>query len=171
MRIIVVLTAVFAISACVVFPTSRTYYEPNPEDGEPTPSESCGYHRAANDGLERHVEGVTISVFPYLEDDKPLRISFLISRTARSLAVDTTQTELIAGAVIVAPDTTEENEPGPYFSKSITLTFASAADAPPNIALTFKPGFLKVDGTDIALAPFRFRKVTKSDIYYGSINC
>lgn len=35
----------------------------------------------------------------------------------------------------------------------------------------FLPGFLKLDGKDIEIAPFRFRWVTKSDVYYGSINC
>lgn len=170
MRIILVLAAA-ALSACVVFPTSRTYYEPNPDDGEPTPSQSCGYHRAADDGLTRKVEGLALSVFPRLDADEPLQISFLIGKTAKSVTVDAARVELRAGATTVAPVTIKENEPGPYFSKSITLTFPSSPDTLENIAVAFRAGFLKIGGIEINLAPFRFRKVTKGDLYYGSINC
>jgi hypothetical protein len=166
MKITVVALSTIAVSACVAFPTSRTYYEPNPEDGKLSRSVGCTWHRTAKDSLKRHVEGLTISVHPYLADDESLRIRLWIEETHKSVVIDAARAELRVGTTAVAPATIGLYSPGPVY-----LHFPASLGTPDSITLAFRPGFLRVDGIDVSLAPFRFRKVTKVDIYYSAINC
>jgi len=157
---------------CVVAPVSRTYYEPNPADGIPSRSASCGYHRAAEDQLKREIEGITLSVLPRYKEGQPLAVYVLLGRTSKTVELDPKKFEVRFGAAAVGehPATTTVKDAGPYFLKSIAYDFSPSLAAE-DIAVTFLPGFIKLDGKEIPVAPFRFRKVTKLDVYYGSINC
>ena len=96
----------------------------------------------------------------------------LIGRTTKAADIDPDKIEIRLGlsAASVRPETTSMRDAGPYFFKSIDYGFSSSLDAN-EIAITFLPGFIKLDGRDIETTQFRFRRVKKSDVYYGSINC
>lgn len=161
------------LSGCVLAPVSRTYFEPNVEDGEARASQSCGYHRAAKDALDRKIDEVTLSVLPHYEKDQPLRIYVHLSRTQRTIEVDPNKIEVRVDTSDTAfsPEKVEARDGGPYFFKSIAFTFPSGTAQAQEISIVFLPGFLTLDGVTTAHRPFRFRKVTKFDIYYSSINC
>ena len=164
---------VLLLAGCVVVPLNRTYFEPNPDDGTPTRSASCGYHRAANDGLERDVSGVTLLVFPKYKEGDSLRVYILLRRSAKAVGLDPDKVELRVGNSVpaVRPISVEAKDAGPYFFKSITYTFTSSAGEAEDISMVLLPGFITVDGVAVTPVPFRFKKVTKMDVYYGSINC
>ena len=161
-----------ALAGCVVVPMNRTYYEPNPADGTPIRSASCGWNATALDAIKKNVDGITISIYPKYDVGRPLRFSVLLGRTTKTADIDPEKVEirLDDSAEGVRPATTSMRDAGPYFFKSIDYGFSSSLDAN-EIAITFLPGFIKIDGRDIETTQFRFRRVTKSDVYYGSINC
>ena len=151
---------------------NRTYYEPNPADGIPIRSASCGWNATALDSIKRDVDGITLSVYPTYDAEHPLRVYVLLGRTSKTVGLDSEKVEVRYGdnAAGIRPATTSVKDAGPYVFKSIDYGFA----LPPNaneIAIMFLPGFIKLDGRDIEITQFRFRRVTKSDVYYGSINC
>lgn len=160
------------LAGCVAMPMNRTYYEPNPADGTPIRSSSCGWNATALDALERDIGGIVISVFPRYEKGKPLSIYMLLGKTTKSVDTNFGMIELRSGdgTAPAHPVTTNAKPAGPYFYMSINYVFPSSFDAD-EISLTFLPGFIKLDGRDIVVAPFRFKRTTKSDFYYNSINC
>lgn len=160
------------LAGCVAMPMNRTYYEPNPADGTPIRSSSCGWNATALDALERDIGGIVISVYPRYEKGKPLSIYVLLGKTTKSVDTNFEMIELRAedSAASVRPITTNTKTAGPYYFMSANYVFPSSFDAD-EISLTFLPGFIKLDGESIDIAPFRFRRITKSDFYYNSINC
>ncbi|MGD9729977.1 MAG: hypothetical protein AB7V39_26865 [Nitrospiraceae bacterium] len=161
-----------ALAGCVVVPMNRTYYEPNPADGTPIRSASCGWHATARDAIEKDVDGITISVFPRYDAGHHLRFSVRLGRTTKAVDIDPEKIEISLGnsATGVRPETTSMRDAGPYSFKSIDYGLSSSPDAD-EIAITLLPGFIKLDGQDNETTQFRFRRITKPDVYYGSINC
>ena len=157
---------------CVVVPMSRTYYEPNSADGTPIRSASCGWNATALDGLKREIDGTAISIFPKYEKGVPLRIVVLIGRPTRSTELAPEQMELRAtdAKTGVRSVTTDTKAAGPYFYRSISYSFPPEFDAD-EFEVTFLTGFIKIDGREIDVSPFRFKRTTKTDVYFGSINC
>jgi hypothetical protein len=165
-------TLLIALAGCVVAPMTRTYYEPNPADGKPIRSTSCGWNATALDALQRDLKEIAVSVFPKYEKGRPFRVHVLLGRTSSSMELDPRKLELRTSSenAKIPPDTTNAKAAGPYFSRSIDYTFPASFDAD-EIVVTFLPGFIKLDGKEIDISPFRFKRATKSDVYYGSINC
>ena len=157
---------------CMVIPMNRTYYEPNSADGKPIQSASCGWNATALDAIERDVDGITLSVYPKYDTGHPFRVYVLLGRTSKAVDIDPDKLEVrfSDGATGVRPSTSSVEDAGPYAFKSIDYVFPSSLDAN-EIAITFLAGFIKLDGKDTETMQFRFRRVTKSDVYYGSINC
>lgn len=162
------------LTACVVIPINRTYYEPNPADGIPSKSSSCGYHSTAEDMLRRDVDGNTgiiLSVLPSQKEGQPLSVYLLISKSTFNVTIDPEKLGIrFEKGEIVRPATTTMKDAGPNFLKSINYVFPKAFSAN-EIAVVFYRGFININGHEIDIAPFRFKKITKPDIYYGSINC
>jgi len=158
------------LTSCAIVPLNRTYYEPNPADGTPIRTSSCGWHATALDALKRDVGGIEISVIPTYEKGHPLRIYVLLGKTSKMVEINPEMFEVRSGGRTAQPATTVVKGAGPYFLQSIDYALPSSFDGE-EIFLMFLPGFLKLDGKDMEIAPFRFRRVTKSDVYYGSINC
>lgn len=129
---------------CVVVPMTRTYYEPNPADGTPIRSSSCGWHATALDALKKDLDGTAISVFPRYEKGSPFGLYVLLGRTSRSVELDPEKMELRTpdGKVGVRAATTDTKAAGPYFFRSINYLFPPSYDAD-EIAVTFLPGFIK----------------------------
>src|SRR5689334_2291515 len=61
------LTLVAILGGCAIYPTSRTFYEPEAADGKPRNRVSCGYIRT-RDVVTRVVEGIEISIAPADEE-------------------------------------------------------------------------------------------------------
>lgn len=160
------------LAGCVAIPMNRTYYEPNPTDGTPIRSSSCGWNATALDALERDIGGIVISVYPRYEKGKPLSIHVLLGKTTKSVDTNFEMIELRTGdsATSVRPITTNTKSAGPYYFMSADYVFPSSFDAD-EISLIFLPDFIKLDAKSIDVAPFHFRRITRSDFYYNSINC
>jgi hypothetical protein len=160
------------LAGCVAVPMGRTYYEPNSADGVPIRSSSCGWHATARDALERDIGGVALSVFPSYEEGQPLRIYVLLGKTSKSVDANYNMIEVKSGDGILSarPVTIEAKSAGPYFFASANYVFPLTFNVE-DISLVFLPGFITLDGKDVHVAPFRFRRITKWDFYYNSINC
>ena len=167
------IAAVLALMVgCIAIPKSRTYYEPNSADGKLIQSASCGWNTTALDAIERDVDGITLSVYPKYDNEHPFRVYVLLGRTSKMVGIDPDKLEVrfSDGAASVRPSTSSVEDAGPYAFKSINYVFSSSLEAS-EIAITFLPGFIRLDGKDNETIQFRFRRVTKFDVYYGSINC
>jgi hypothetical protein len=158
-----------ALAGCVVFPTNRTYYEPNQEDGKLSRSQSCGYHTTALDVLERDVGGVRIRVSPHYGEGPTLTVYVSIPRTWPIPTIDASMVRLRDDQRVLEPKNVVTKDGGPSFYLLITYTFP--APSTDHIAFVPLPGFLNVRGAPAEVAPFRFSKKTKVDVFYGSINC
>ena len=165
-------TLLSALVGCVVAPLNRTYYEPNPADGIPIRSASCGWNTTALDAIKKDVDGITISVYPTYDAGHHLRFSVLLGRTPKKVDIDPEKMEFRFDdkASNAQPENSGVKNADPYYSKKIDFVLPSSVNAN-DIAITFLPGFIKLDGRDIMSTKFRFRRVTKPDVYYGSINC
>ena len=162
---------------CVVFPTTRTYFEPNPEDGTPVPSSSCGYHRASKDSLSRDIQGIHVQVTPIYEKRKPLSAMILFRYVDGHVDVRPSEFQLrvLPNDTVITPAETkvtyyERDNTHPY-RKWVYLNYAMAGDDVAGLSFLFPEGTVSRNGDTVKLARFRFEKTTKSDIYYGSINC
>lgn len=173
----VVMFTAGALIGCVVYPTQRTYFEPNAMDGVPTPSRSCGYHNTRNDALIRDVNGLHVQVSPRLNEGKPVSVTVLFRAASipdvsperyelRSVTTGATFLPVSHKVTAYKPDKTH-----PYNSSWVTLQFQPVPEQLSEIAIVFPPGSVSLNGRVVELAPFRFHKTTKSDVYYGSINC
>lgn len=171
----IVLQIAIAVAAagCVAAPVNRTYFEPSPADGTPTRSESCTWQRTAKDQLERKIDDLVISVAPEFNTGRPFGVYVKLSRTAQVLHLDPSRVELhVTGfESVLRPLKADARDAPPYFYKTISYQFQALPTGAQEIAVTFLPGFLQANDQNVELSPFRFRKTTKLDMYYGSINC
>jgi hypothetical protein len=177
------LIALLAIAACAAYPTSRTFYEPHASDGTPTNRTSCGYVNT-RDSIRRTIDGVEISISPAHENigqPHPASLPTSIGFTYRRAEV---QVDLSKIRVRTEPDgATFEGEileqrvrptrrmEGEFLWNRGQLLFPKPAGLSEGITYVFLPGALQVGGREIVVSPFRFTRVTKQDVYYGSINC
>lgn len=181
MSLLRTLLLVFAIAStgfgCAVYPTTRTYFEPNPIDGEPVPSMSCGYHRASNDSLKREIDGVQIVVTPRYQDDADLAVAISLQYQEGVLTNDPEQFELRSPRTIQAIKAkvsqanaynADQTHPRREF---VHIRFPIKASLLKHIEIVMPPESILRNGKPMHLAPFRFQKVQKNDVYYASINC
>ena len=180
MRIIyiVLLAAVLTAPGCAVYPTSRTYFEPNPSDGEPAPSMGCGYHAAKYDSLIRELGEVTIKVTPYYKEGEKLLVIVLFQEREDSVVVNPEHIEVESSSahdpispIAIKKSVQPPRSNWPYYMKWSYLTFPILSESVKAISIIFNPGSVFVDDEVIELKPFRFKKTTKYDIYYALINC
>jgi hypothetical protein len=167
----------FVLLGCVVYPTQRTYFEPNAMDGIPTPSQSCGYNTAKNDALVREVDGVLVQVSPHLDEGKPFSVTVMFQATSTvELSPDRYELRSVTSGMTFLPvsqkiNTYKPDRTHPYYSSWLTLQFQPMPEQLNEISIIFPTGSVSINGQTVELVPFRFNKTTKSDIYYGSINC
>ena len=173
---------VVGLSGCVVYPTTRTFYEPNSADGRAQNRSSCGFNKT-HDSLERGIDGAIIQVSPGLEREpqalgQTLTVSISIITDPSHAIVKPELIELRSPQSGIARrgtvDRYKVDGPRPGWAHDthwITLTFDLPAGTGTDISIEIPSQALTVNGNMTALAPFRFARVTKKDIYYGSINC
>jgi hypothetical protein len=169
---------IFTLNGCVAFPTSRTYFEPNSNDGKITPSVSCGYNRTALDTLEREIDGVKLRVTPYFKENN----NFTLLVTFKSHSENNSFTP--EDFVLLNLDSGNKYHPQsvnrmmqkprdnwPYFVYWFNLDCSIRSMDLSKISIQLLNGSVVIDDNKVKIEPFRFNKTTKSDIYYGSINC
>jgi hypothetical protein len=164
-------------SACTFYRTDRTFFEPNAADGKLTKSSSCGFH--LSDALERQLPEALVSVAPQYEYEgkRPLRASILVRTPDRDVNINPRDFELRSGdGKVFLPIEVQTQAYGlivnhPHWSTFITLTYPPLAGELSDITFTFPKGTVVAKGKALDIQPFRFRKVTKEDTYYSSINC
>ncbi len=150
-------------AACLVVPVRSTYYEPNAMDG--TPEQSISASKRA-DTVGRRVDGLNVHVHAESNPERNLIVAVRINSHDESIEVNPDLIELQTVAertVFHAQSVVNRSLHGSESNKSnywITLTFPDTAAAN-EIAIVFAPGSVKKHGTDMALQPFRFARVTK----------
>lgn len=166
------------VTGCAVYPTSRTYFEPNPEDGTPRSSSSCGYHAAKNDSLFREYERFELSVTPRYKAGKNLQVTVLVKSKEKNFIINTSKIELLLSnnerTVLPSEANKSYYEPrsnSPYYNKWHHIVYPAKSESLSSIYIIFNSGSILLDGQEIKIKMFRFNKTTKSDIYYASINC
>jgi len=180
MRIIYIIlfSVVLTGTGCALYPTSRTYFEPNQSDGELAPSMGCGYHAAKHDSLIRKLGEVTINVTPYYKEGEELQVIVLFQEREDSVVVNPEHIEVKSSSAQnpIPPSTIKQaNQPPrsnwPYYMKWNYLTYPLLSESLDEISVIFNHESVLVNNEEITLKKFRFKKTTKSDIYYASINC
>jgi hypothetical protein len=173
-RLTLLLAVVLLPSACVTYPATRTYYQPDAADGTLRPSSRCGYSRSANDTLERVLDEVEFYIRP-IEDAAGDRVVIQVAIVARgrqftlapeALALRVNGSEQTLQAVAVT-----EQESGPVFDRLLTLAYPVAADSAAELAVQASAGYLVVAGKPQSATQYRFRRVTLKDWYYAGVNC
>lgn len=183
MRFLNALIASLILTGCAVYPTSRTFYEPNAEDGKLENRNSCGYTNT-RDSIRRVVEGIEIALSPSeekLSSPYPVSLPISISFTYRTPGVQVNYSKIVLrtepegvvneGRVLKAYENPIRRIDGEFNIQRGYLLFPEPSGVPERITIIFKPGALSVDGRAIPVLPFRFSRVTRNDVYYGSINC
>ncbi len=178
LKLALYLFVLFLVSGCAVYPTTRTYFEPNPEDGSLQPSMSCGYHAAKNDSLVREMDGFKIQVTPHYKEGKKFQLTVLVQSTDDHVTIDPNKIGLSSskqGNTSLPSEVKANNyEPRsnwPYYMKWNHMTYPDLSESLESITITFHAGSITLNGRTLEIGDFRFRKTTKEDIYYASINC
>ena len=138
---------------------------------------SCGYHRASKDSLKREIDGVEILVTPQYRDAGDLAVVISLHYQEGSVTYKPEEFELHSrGSTLVekakvarvnayGPDQTHPRR------EFVHVYFPIRASLLEHIELVMPPESILRNGIPMHLAPFRFQKVQKSDVYYASINC
>jgi hypothetical protein len=178
MRFFLVLMVTVFLTGCVILPVSRTYFEPNIVDGQAERSSSCGYSRTAYDSLVRDVDGMNIHIIPNYREGHFVAVTILFQYPSGDMTVQPEEFELKSlsdGRTFKPTDVNRHgwgpDKPHPYLTTSFYVTYPVMSETLEGIELIFPAGTIIRNGLTVNLAPFRFNKVTKFDIYYGSINC
>ncbi len=164
-------------AGCVVFPTTRTFYEPNSKDGELHNRSSCGY-MSTHDSIERTVEGVRITLYlgsvEEPEDRKPnLHLTTYISSASDAVVVNPSLIRIEIPNVnsSLEGSTIESNLHLLHQTQSFSIFYPDPSGYADSVTVIFAPEAISLNGHSLTLAPFHFIRVKKHDAYYGSINC
>lgn len=172
----IILVAALLLSSCFV-PLSHTYYVPNPADGTPVPSQSCGFVRNNKSTLQRQYGELDIFVTAGHFSNGQLVVSFMLLNPAPTIAFDPKLVELRESTrdLVLTPVDTNISSYGPDrthpYTLTVTLFFAATASDVVSLKVTPHDGALVVSDNEISLEPFRFTQATSTDWYYVSINC
>lgn len=168
--------ATVALTGCVA-PLAHTYFVPNPQDGKPMQSSSCGFLSNNENSLQRKYGDLTVSVTPGYDSKGSLFVSFFVLYPSSDVSLDggkivvreTSRNKVLAANNIkvtrYGPDRSH-----PYTLATI-LSFPETALDIDTISVSVDIGALIVGGQQIELAPFRFKEQTSTDLFYASINC
>ncbi len=176
----VIFTILNFVGGCVLYPTTRSYYAPEPADGSIQNSQACGY-LGTRDAVSRHIQdlSVQVSVRPRAtasRAEQHLDLYLTIHGPTGRVFIDPSRVQIVAS-----------NPPG---SDTISLTadpsisgmseadtilviakYAIGPTLPHTIRVEFSEGALTLDGRQLSIPPFHFNWRSKLDWYYGSINC
>jgi len=172
----IALTASLFLSGCVA-PIPHTYFVPNPSDGKPVRSSSCGYLKNNENSLQRQFGDLKITVSPDYPSDKRLYVNFFLTYPSKDITfnpekveVRETTKDLVLHLVDTRVSSYGPDRTHPY-TLSVTLYFSLTAADIDSLRVALGKDALYVGGQEISLEPFRFKQNTSTDLYYASINC
>lgn len=170
--LIVLLLVCFQVG-CVVYPTKRSYYQPIPfENQTKVKSQSCGYHKAAEDGLMSVWPQNEVRIYPDNDFTSPLSFMVVVDGLSDQQQWHQFDFELKdAQGTLWQPSTTTLSHimsEDASFKVWINVEFSiqQQIENPALQNIEFK---LQKDEKLIESYHFEFKQV--SDIYYSSINC
>lgn len=155
----------------------HTYFVPNPEDGKPVRSSSCGFVDNNKEALERTFGELSVVVTPLYFGNGKLSLNFFLRHPSPVISFDAKKVTVRESkkGVVLEPIDMRISSYGPDrshpYTLSITLSFSATSSEIDALVVSLGEGALVVDGHEIALAPFRFKQSTTTDLYYASINC
>jgi hypothetical protein len=173
--------ATIQLGGCVVYPASRTFYEPTAAEGALRNQTSCGYlHK--HDTVERRIGDMILAITVGSEKEPDarhatLKVTLVLEGQAGSWNL---MTEGVRPVVNASPETlrpsssTLRSGPGSATNQQFirwTLTYPEPAGLADKVELDSEPGALTERGKAIDVGPLHFNRVKKADIYFGSINC
>ncbi len=174
--VIVLLFSALLFTGCVA-PMQHTYFVPNPEDGKPVRSSSCGFVDNNKEALERTFGELSVVVTPLYFGNGKLSLNFFLRHPSPVIFFDAKKVTVRESkkGVVLEPIDMRISSYGPDrshpYTLSITLSFSATSSEIDALVVSLGEGALIVDGHEIALAPFRFKQSTTTDLYYASINC
>lgn len=173
-----VLLCLILLSGCVAYPTTRTYFKPDLNDGQLTPSMGCGYHTTRYDAIEKILGDVSITVMPEYVSGENLKITLLIrtKSQANALVPNNVFVRLSTSSSQMYPShiSVTEQEPSgsiDHFSQWYMLVFPVLVDEIEAFELTIPLSNSSDPSPEDSLLNFNFEKVEVADFYYNSINC
>lgn len=171
--------AALQLAGCVVYPTSRTFYEPTATEGSLRNQTGCGYIRT-RDTVERRIGDLTLAVMVGSEKEPDARhatleVTLILAGREGSWRFNPEYLML----VLTTPPTSLRPSSATHYPSQVprshwirsTLIYPEPAGLVDQVELRFEPGALALRGNAIDLAPLHFNRVKKSDFYFGSINC
>ncbi|RTR38891.1 hypothetical protein EKG38_12100 [Shewanella canadensis] len=173
-----VLLCLIMLSGCVAYPTTRTYFKPDLNDGQLTPSMGCGYHTTRNDAVEKILGAATLTVMPEYVSGANLKITLLVRAKSKADAllpdnvfVSSSNFSSKLYPVDITVIEQESSEANDHFSQWYTLTFPVSVDGIEEFELTIPWNNSSTAKEEDGLLNFSFEKVELADFYYNSINC
>ncbi len=177
-KLAIYLLILYWVTGCALYPTSRTYFEPNAEDGSPRSSMSCGYHAAKNDSLLREYDDFELKITPHYQEGENLRVTVLVQSKENSITIDPNKIRLLSSSQrgMTSPAEAKKTyyEPRnnwPYYMKWNHIIYPVKSESLKSITIVFNSDSMFLNGHALGVKSFRFNKTTKKDIYYASINC
>jgi hypothetical protein len=173
--VIAILTALL-LASCVA-PLSHTYFVPNPSDGKPVRSSSCGFLTNNENSLERKFGDFSINVTPQYLSDGKLSVTFFLLYPSQDIAFNSEKVEVreTTKDIVLKPTNTRTSSYGPDrthpYTLAVTLYFPATASDIVSLTVSVHQGALTIGGREILLEPFRFKQETSTDFFYASINC
>lgn len=174
-----VLLCLLMLSACVAYPTTRTYFKPDLNDGQLTPSMGCGYHTTRDDAIIKTLGDATLTVMPEYVSGEKLKITLLVRSKSKAdvnallpdgifVSLSNTSSEIYPAKLSV---TEQESAAGEHFSQWHVLVFPLSVDEIETFKLTIPWSNSSDPSSEDGLLNFNFEKVEVADFYYNSINC
>jgi hypothetical protein len=189
-NLVIVLLSSVLVCGCVLFPTTHTMFEPDTAEGKLVDSDVCGYLFNNKDQLVRNKEEYELQIRASIKpDNNNLSIFFRIVPASADIEIDFSQLLLTvgSGAKRYKPSSISRHQyRTPYrtddlvrsreflekdTNKFFFVRFPIAPEEVEEFSLEFGLGAVSIGKRELTLTPIKFRKVKKSDVYYGSINC
>ncbi|MGF1717900.1 hypothetical protein [Photobacterium chitinilyticum] len=180
--LLLIISLLTMLAGCVAYPVTRTYYEPNPNDGDPAAISGCGYHTTKNDSLERVIDGATIHVMPEYVDGEDLKVTISIKNEFEYVDVYPGKIfvkDVASGNKLYPSDTSVTmqmpSKHMPFYRQWVTFSFPVSVNELDELYITIPTGSLVIPNlstkNEASAVHFRFNKTKKADFYYNSINC
>jgi hypothetical protein len=175
LRTIALSTSLFLLG-CVA-PITHTYFVPNPNDGKPVKSISCGFLKNDENSLQRQFGDLKITVSPGYPSNKKLYVNFFLTYPSKDIMFNPEKVEVHESTkdLVLRSVDTRVSSYGPDrthpYTLSVILFFSVTAADIDSLRVSFGKNALYAGGQEISLEPVRFKQNTSTDLYYASINC
>ncbi|MFD2176069.1 hypothetical protein [Veronia pacifica] len=174
-RFFTVVGLAILLSGCVVYPSSRTYLAPNPDDGTLSRSQGCGYQKTKLDTLSRKTKDYYLEVKPNNSNEHSFYVHVYVQSEKDIISLNASKVVILVNGKPQEPEhfTVDKRQPrrgSEYYSAFINIFYPTNFDSIQTLSVEFGES-MKLNGSPEEQTPFRFEKQTVSDFYMASINC